>query len=66
MHLKAHQVLSRSSVAQCIECNTLNALVTPRVLILSLVLVQKIQKIQIRSRGEEEASGANVVICQEN
>jgi hypothetical protein len=63
MHLRAHQVLSRSSVAQC---NTLNALVTPRVLILSLVLVQKIQNIQIGSRGEEEASGANVIICQEN
>jgi hypothetical protein len=63
MHLRAHQILSRSSVAQC---STLNALATPRVLILSLVLVQKVQNIQIGSRGEEEASGANVIMCQEN
>ncbi len=46
MHLRANQVLSRSSVARY---NTLNALVTPRVLNLSLVLVQKVQNIQIRS-----------------
>jgi hypothetical protein len=63
MHLRANQVLSRSSVARY---NTLNALVTLRVLILSLVLLQKIQNIQIRSRGEDEASGAKVIICQEN
>ena len=66
MHLRANQVLSRSSVARF---NTLNALVMPRVLILIRVMVQKIQNIQIRSyrsRGVEEASGAKVIICQEN
>ena len=63
MHLRANQVLSRSSVARF---NTLNALVMPRVLILIRVMVQKIQNIQIRSRGVKEASGAKVIICQEN